>query len=119
MSTNMTFGVETSTHRPKYRLWLGLYIITLYYFPKKSECSKNAHIPNLQTPYKRCSNGNTTAFKSCSDSFIVFRLFLIKHNVCVFGRVIHVCVELHFFTIFERVSECPVFTKPFAKFNYR
>ena len=29
MSTNMTFGVETSTHRPKYRLWLGLYIITL------------------------------------------------------------------------------------------
>ena len=68
----------------------------LYYFPKKSECSKNAHIPNLQTPYKRCSNGNTTAFKSCSDSFIVFRLFLIKHNVCVFGRVIHVCVELHF-----------------------
>ena len=73
----------------------------LYYFPKKSECSKNAHIPNLQTPYKRCSNGNTTAFKSCSDSFIVFRLFLIKHNVCVFGRVIHVCVELHFFTIFE------------------
>lgn len=28
MSTNMTFGVETSTHRPKYRLWLGLYIIT-------------------------------------------------------------------------------------------
>ena len=91
----------------------------LYYFPKKSECSKNAHIPNLQTPYKRCSNGNTTAFKSCSDSFIVFRLFLIKHNVCVFGRVIHVCVELHFFTIFERVSECPVFTKSFAKFNYR
>lgn len=30
MSTSMTFGVETSTHRPKYRLWLGLYIITLY-----------------------------------------------------------------------------------------
>ena len=29
MSTNMTFGVETSTHRPKYRLWLGLYIITI------------------------------------------------------------------------------------------
>lgn len=32
MSTNMTFGVETSTHRPKYRLWLGLYIITIFYF---------------------------------------------------------------------------------------
>lgn len=31
MSTNMTFGVETSTHRPKYRLWLGLYIITYFY----------------------------------------------------------------------------------------
>lgn len=28
MSANMTFDVETSTHRPKYRLWLGLYIIT-------------------------------------------------------------------------------------------
>lgn len=24
----MTFGVGASTHRPKYRLWLGLYIIT-------------------------------------------------------------------------------------------
>lgn len=32
MSANMPFGVETSTHRPKYRLWLGLYIITHYFY---------------------------------------------------------------------------------------
>jgi len=30
----MTFGVGASTHRPKYRLWLGLYIITLIIFAK-------------------------------------------------------------------------------------
>ena len=28
----MTFGVGASTHRPKYRLWLGLYIITKEFY---------------------------------------------------------------------------------------
>lgn len=37
MSTNMTFGVETSTHRPKYRLWLGLYINTLFFYSDEED----------------------------------------------------------------------------------
>lgn len=41
MSTNMTFGVETSTHRPKYRLWLGLYIITNNYYTHPYFLSRN------------------------------------------------------------------------------
>lgn len=35
----MTFGVGASTHRPKYRLWLGLYIITIYYKHEKDSVS--------------------------------------------------------------------------------
>lgn len=38
MSANMTFDVETSTHRPKYRLWLGLYIITKHFLKPKPAC---------------------------------------------------------------------------------
>ena len=39
MSANMTFGVETPTHRPKYRLWLGLYIITKNNFDLQKYCA--------------------------------------------------------------------------------
>ena len=47
----MTFGVGTSTHRPKYGLWLGLYIITFSYmlYPNQS-CGWCLDLFSFQTP---------------------------------------------------------------------
>lgn len=43
----MTFDVGASTHRPKYRLWLGLYIITLRNFSDSSDTTFHSIISLL------------------------------------------------------------------------
>lgn len=50
MSANMIFGAGISTHRPKYRLWLGLYIITFYYNRIK-EANRLLEALSLIEPY--------------------------------------------------------------------